>query len=210
MKDLLFLCIYPFSALILISSYSSCTEGPVPQSKNISSTRAPAYTNLHTNTIRLVPRLFYHNNIELGLKLDKKLKPQIHLDINLVTQTLEELIWCIQTQKPQILRRLVHPKKGVYVDLKAHWNYSHLVKEIASNTGYLYEIILSKKNPQSVYNILKLSKQIEIDYYPLEIEAEKRSYELKLHLTQAPQENYQLNHPVFICLVNRCYVYRFP
>ena len=124
-------------------------------------------------------------------------------ELSAITKGLAELLLAIRQRKPQKIQKLVHPQEGLYVDLKAHWSYKRLVKEIQSGRGYLYEVLLSEQDPASLYQTLNSHTQIELDYY-----LKKELCELKLHLPQRPEDSYRLNNPIFIYKGKQWYVYR--
>ena len=126
-------------------------------------------------------------------------------ELRLVTQLLSALFFALSQRKAEEIGKFVHPKEGLYVDLKAHWSYERLLKEIASQSGYLYEVLLSKKDPLSVYRSLRAQSQIEVDYYPRE-----GMYELKLDLGDSSDASYHFNNPVFIHRMKKWYLYRLP
>ena len=145
-------------------------------------------------------------------------------DLKQITQLLAKLSKSISEQNPSLLLSLIHPEQGVYVDLKAHWSYKRLQKEIGITkraskvmnkkpANYLSTAIyLGTKDGTSLYEVLQLTKQIEVDYY-LQINPKSKKYslqscELKLHLTDEPDASYQLNNPVFLLLDNKWYLYR--
>ena len=137
------------------------------------SRQAPAYTQSFPDLIVIKPRFVYYQTQDQGSQYGQQDE-----QIKLVTRALEQLIWCVRKQRPEALKDLVHQQEGVYVDLKAHWTYERLTREIASQKGYLYEFVFAQKNSQSLYYILGLSKEIEVDYYY----TDDGSYELKLDL----------------------------
>ena len=134
---------------------------------------------------------------ELGKSLeDKEKKKELEkrgAELRAVTQLLALLLRAITERKPGKIQELIHPTEGLYVDLKAHWSFVRLRKEIQSGRGYLYEVLLSQKDPLSVYRTLKRASQIEVDYY-----LKESAYELQLHLKKRPQASYRFNNPVFM------------
>lgn len=120
-----------------------------------------------------------------------------------VTNVLKQLLIAFREKKITTLGKLVHSHDGIYVDLKAHWTKEFLAKEIKSKRGYLYDVMLSEKEPSSVYQVLRSSSKITVDYY-----LEGDYCELNLDADQKSGTMETLNNPVFIYKSGQWYVYR--
>lgn len=122
----------------------------------------------------------------------------------------KKLAEIVESGDLQQLPSYVSRSRGVYVDLKAHWSYDRLLKEIASKQGYLYNNLL-KSNllksdaDSSVGNILSQTRAIRVDVH---IEKGALQCELKLYLIEMPDRSYYLNNPVFIKERGNWYIYR--
>ncbi len=121
---------------------------------------------------------------------------------------LGELIEAILRSQPEKLKDLVHKTEGLYVDFKAHWSYARLVKEIASQKGYLYETIFSKEDSASVYHILQSYKEISLKLYFYRQDS-KELCEVVLSNEAGLDTGYPLHNPVFIKKKGKWYVFRF-
>ncbi len=131
-------------------------------------------------------------------------------EVTLITDLFKKLIRIVKNKNLKKLPNHVSKERGLYVDLKAHWSYRRLLKEIASGRGYLYSNLLKNDSDLSVRSVLQLTKQIRIDLYIEKDELQKDSLqcELKLHLVDMLDKSYYLNNPVFIKEKGRWYIYR--
>ena len=161
-----------------------------------------------------------------NLKKQIKLKP-IELELgtvfkskNVISQTKERLkqedfekIWdsffkllsLLEKKELDKLTSLIKKDQGLYVDLKAHWSYQVLKKEIQSRQGYLYDVLLNPKDEYSVCNILRKNKIIYVDFHIF-----SSRVELQLYKPKTKDFLFGLHNPMFIksSSTNDWYVYR--
>ena len=164
--------------------------------------KIPLKSKKLAGAIELKPRWLYMSQPVQALDSDAamaKLKPEL----NAITKVLSKLVLAFHQRNVQKIQELVHPREGLYVDLKAHWSYRRLIKEIQSGRGYLYEVLLSEQDPFSLYKTLQSNSQIELDYY-----LKENMCELKLHLVRRPEDSYLLNNPIFIYRGKQWYAHR--
>ncbi len=151
--------------------------------------------------LKIIPRWFFDPDNTYTHSKKKEWK-QRFFDI---TQSLHNLILIVIEKTPQKLKFLVHKKDGVYVDLKAHWTYNRLQKEIISGKGYLYESFLALEN------FFLFQEEIQIDYYISDTQCELKISSIKKSKKgkkETELEIFQLNNPIFIYRKNKWYVYR--
>lgn len=128
---------------------------------------------------------------------------------------LEIIFKMIVDKKLQTLPDHVHPKSGLWVDLKSHRKWEELDQEINNPESYLnlffldsqaLQIKTGEKNKLTIREVLLVSKTISVEVF---VES-NNEFELKLRLDDAPQFSYYLNNPIFRIRNNRYYIYRLP
>lgn len=114
----------------------------------------------------------------------------------------------------EALLPFIHPKEGVWVDLKALWTKKEYERDIRDPNGYIPTYFLSteklraRKNNDtslSVKEILQISGGFSLDYYfetPDDCEVDI------LFINKTPEEG-NLANPVFRKIQGRWYIYRF-
>ncbi len=151
-----------------------------------------------------VPRLSV--GVLKGMQADDPAVPRI-------LERLQALLLAVEEGKLSDLPPMVSAEKGLYVDLKSHRKHADLVQDVANPDGYLNVTFLrtdrlrertGDSSRLSVRDVIRTTGEIKVDFFR-EGDAE---VELKLHLVDNPEMNYQLNNPVFIKEGSTWLVYR--
>lgn len=131
------------------------------------------------------------------------------------TEILEKLNLLVEwTVKKDYSRlpEIVHPEKGIYVDLKSHWDYTKLQNELKNPDSYLEVFFLNqdKLNKEkeginyTVRNLLILGKEISFELY---FES-KDACEVKVKFSENETKANDLNNPYLIRVDGKWYIHR--
>ncbi len=134
-------------------------------------------------------------------------------DIDEIFLILKSMFRMIQKKDLHNLERLIHPEKGIYIDLKAHKTKKEFLIELENQSGYLSMIYLNTKllrehtkdNHQiSLYDLIDSYSAIKADFFIITPE----DCEVKFTILENPSESYRFNNPYFIKINNQWYLYR--
>lgn len=129
-----------------------------------------------------------------------------------ILQKLQLLVeWTLEKNYSK-LPTIVHPDKGLYVDLKSLWEYSKLQEELKNPDSYLEVFFLNQEKMNSakegvnytIRNLLILSKGITAEMY---FET-KDSCEIKLKFKENREKEHDLNNAYFIRVDGKWYLHR--
>jgi len=130
-----------------------------------------------------------------------------------ILKLLQTLVnWTLEKDYSK-LPELVDPKKGLYVDLKAEWNYKKLLDELKNPNSYFEifffdkEKLIREKNSTDVWTVrelLILSGGLKADLF---FESNE-SCEVKLIFDKSSKHQTDLNNPYFIKVNGSWKVYR--
>lgn len=111
------------------------------------------------------------------------------------------------------MSEVVHPEKGLYVDLKAKWSYGKLLKELKNPNSY-FEIYFfhpeklaeqkKTKDVETVKQILQRSGGLYMDFFF----QDAFSCEVRLNYIKKPNGFSDLNNPYFLFIDGKWYLYR--
>ncbi|MCP5499656.1 MAG: hypothetical protein H7A25_07130 [Leptospiraceae bacterium] len=130
-----------------------------------------------------------------------------------IDELLNKVLQGVFNKNLNILLELSHPKKGIYVDLKAHWDRKRLETELSSKDSYFETYFFNREklvavkqteDVRTVRELLLYSGGLIIHYYFDGDEA----CELKLEFKDNKTLAYELNNPYFIRVDGKWYIYR--
>lgn len=145
-----------------------------------------------------------------GVKVNSK---EYQTDIKEIESLLKKIIEANINKDLSILKEVVHKESGLYVDLKAHWDYGKLLKELEDSDSYIKVYFYDKdklisrrkdKNAKTVRDILVESGGIKLDLFF----EDKSSCEVKIHFNKNQHLSGDLNNPYLIKRNNQWYLYR--
>ncbi|MDX1960160.1 MAG: hypothetical protein SFU98_16445 [Leptospiraceae bacterium] len=111
------------------------------------------------------------------------------------------------------LKYIVHPQKGIYLDLKGEWSYKNLLQELSKEDSYFEIYFFNKEKLQkqkesleveTVRELLLKTKGITADLF---FEKDS-SCEVKLKFNENKNREFDLNNPYFIKIDGKWYLYR--
>ena len=113
----------------------------------------------------------------------------------------------------QKLPQIVHKQRGLFVDLKAHWSYKKVRREVTRKDSYLAVYFFDKqrlqeqkktKDVETVKEILQRSGGIDMDFFFIDA----NNCEVKLSFHKNKSYATDLNSPYFIKMDGKWYIYR--
>ncbi len=129
-----------------------------------------------------------------------------------ILQKLQSLVdWTLEKNYSK-LPSIVHPEKGLYVDLKSLWDFPKLQEELKNPDSYLEVFFLNQEKMNStkegvnytIRNLLILSKGVVAEMY---FET-KDSCEIKLKFKENKEREFDLNNAYFIRVDGKWYLHR--
>ncbi|MEM7183477.1 MAG: hypothetical protein AAF518_21395 [Spirochaetota bacterium] len=126
---------------------------------------------------------------------------------------LQAVIDAILQENWKTLPQMVHPERGLFVDLKAHWSYEKVSKEVSRKDSYLAVYFFDKKRLQAqkrtkdvetVKEILLRSGGLDMDFFFID----SKNCEVKLSFHKNQSYSTDLNSPYFIKMDGKWYIYR--
>lgn len=134
--------------------------------------------------------------------------------LNHLMERLQQLVAMVHARDWSGLPALVSKRKGIYVDLKGYRSYDQLLADIKDRESYLYvfyhDTAVLRRHTQdqtqiSVRDLLLSTRSLTADIF---MEVDDVEAEMELHLDDAPEKSFRLNHPVFILEEGQWKVYR--
>lgn len=135
-------------------------------------------------------------------------------NIRSILSILQAVAEAIESGDPIAIAHYIHPERGIYIDLKAHWSLEKFRLDAESRTGHLNTFYIDTERLRqktgditqiSIREILSKTGSIDVELFFGE---DGEICELRLHLLDHPELNYYLNNPVFIKIDSVWYLYR--